>query len=316
MYLKFGKNIINQEVSALKTLSKELGSSFLKIVNTIIDTKGKVIISGVGKSGHIANKIASTMTSTGSRALFMHPTEASHGDLGILGKNDTVILLSNSGKSKELYDLANYCKKNKIKTILITSEKKCYLANIVNIKLFIPKIGEADSHNLVPTCSTTIMLALGDALALTASKKKNFTKNNFGSFHPGGNIGSKFIVIKDIMHKGKKIPLASASSKMSKVLLEMSSKGFGCVGILGPSKKLVGVITDGDLRRNMNKDFLTKKAIDIMNKKPKIIKDNYFVIDAIKILNENEITSLFIVNNTKDVKPIGIIHLHDCLRVG
>ncbi len=315
MFLKYGQKIISQEADALKALSKNLDPDFIKVVKVVLETKGKVIVSGVGKSGHIARKIASTMTSTGSKAIFIHPTEASHGDLGVFDSKDTIIMLSNSGKSKELLDLANYCKNNKIKTILITAESNCYLAKLVNNILLIPKITEAGSNNLAPTCSTTMMLALGDAIALTASNKKKFTKNDFGSFHPGGNIGAKFTLVKDIMHSNQFIPLAKESSDMSNVLIEMSQKGFGCVGIISKSKKLVGIITDGDLRRNMTKELLTKKAKDIMSKKPKVILENNLVTSAVKILNEKEITSLFIVKSLKDFKVIGIIHLHDCLRI-
>ena len=314
MLLKYGQDIITQEANSLKLLAKKLNSDFVKIVSLIIKTKGKVVISGVGKSGHIANKIASTMTSTGSKALFLHPTEASHGDLGILERKDTVICLSNSGKSTELLDIATYCKSNKIKSILITSEKECYLANLVSNVFVIPKISEA-GNNLAPSCSTTMMLALGDAIALTVSKKKKFTVKDFGMYHPGGNIGKKFILVKEIMHKDKNIPLATEHCKMSDALIEMSAKGFGCVGIINKSKKLVGVITDGDLRRNMTQNLLSKKTKDIMNLNPKIIFQNDFVTSAIKILNEKEITSLFIVKNKKDFTPIGVLHLHDCLRI-
>ena len=314
MLLKYGQDIIIQEANGLKLLAKSLNSDFVKIVSLIIRTKGKVIISGVGKSGHIANKIASTMTSTGSKALFLHPTEASHGDLGILESKDTVIFLSNSGKSSELLDIATYCKNNKIKSILITSEKECYLANLVNNIFEIPKISEA-GDNLAPSCSTTMMLALGDAIALTVSKKKKFTIKDFGSYHPGGNIGKKFTLIKEIMHTNKNIPLATENCKMSDALIEMSAKGFGCVGIINKSKRLVGVITDGDLRRNMTLNLLSKKTKDIMNRNPKIIFQNDFVSSAIKILNQKEITSLFIVKNKKDLTPIGVVHLHDCLKI-
>ena len=315
MFLKLSKNIIQEEAKALTLLSKSLNTNYNKILNLILKANGNIILSGVGKSGHIARKIASTLTSTGTPAYFIHPTEASHGDLGSIKKKDVLCLLSKSGKSKELLDLLYFTKKNNIKSILISSNKKSKLAQISSYNLIIPNIEEAGNNNLAPTTSTTMMLALGDAIALSISEHKKFSKIMFGKYHPGGNIGAKFIKVQDIMHKKNNIPLTSENTNMKAVIVKITNKNFGCIGILNQSKVLVGVITDGDLRRHMKGDLLNKKAKDVMSKNPKVITENTFVSDALKVINTYKITSLFIVKNLKNKKPSGIIHLHDCLRV-
>ena len=315
MFLKISKNIIEKEAQALMLLSKSLNSNYNKIVSLISTAKGNIILSGVGKSGHIARKIASTLTSTGTNAFYIHPTEASHGDLGSIRKNDILCLLSKSGQSKELLDLLYYTKKKKIKSILISSKNKSKLAQMSSFNLIIPNITEAGKNNIAPTTSTTMMLALGDAIALSISENKKFSKDMFGEYHPGGNIGSKFIKVRDIMHNEKSIPLTSENSNMKDVIIQITNKNFGCIGVLDKSKYLIGVITDGDLRRHMRSDLLNKKAREIMSKKPKVIDENTFVSDALKIINKYKITSLFIVKKLKDKKPSGIVHLHDCLRL-
>ena len=315
MFLKISKNIIEKEAQALMILSKSLNSSYNTIVGLISATKGNIILSGVGKSGHIARKIASTLTSTGTNAFYIHPTEASHGDLGAIRKNDILCLLSKSGQSKELLDLLYYANKKKIKSILISSKIKSKLAQMSSFNFIIPDITEAGKNNIAPTTSTTMMLALGDAIALSISENKKFSENMFGEYHPGGNIGSKFVKVKDIMHSEENIPLTSESSDMKDVIIQITNKNFGCIGVLNKSKYLIGVITDGDLRRHMRSDLLNKKARDIMSKNPKVIDENTFVSDALKIINKHKITSLFIVKKLKNKKPSGIIHLHDCLRL-
>ena len=315
MFLKLSQNIIKEESKALLLLSKSLGSDYEKILNLISKTNGNIILSGVGKSGHIARKIASTLTSTGTPAYFIHPTEASHGDLGSIKKRDILCLLSKSGNSKELLDLLYFAKKNNIKSILISSNQKSKLAQISLYNLIIPNIKEVGRNNIAPTTSTTMMLALGDAIALSLSEYKNFSKDRFGEFHPGGNIGAKFIKVQDIMHNKKNIPLTSENSNMKDVIVKITNKNFGCIGVLNQSKFLVGVITDGDLRRHMKDNLLNKKARDVMSKNPKVITENTFVSDALKIINNYKITSLFIVKDLINKKPSGIIHLHDCLRI-
>ncbi len=312
MVLKYAKAIIDQESAALKELSSSLSSTFTKSVEIISSVKGKVIISGVGKSGFVGKKIASTLNSVGVPSSFIHPTEASHGDLGLITKKDILIILSKSGKSKELYNLSNFATLEKIPTILISSSRLSKLVKQSTLVINIPNVEEAGENKLAPTTSTTMMLSLGDALALSASKKKKFSTKDFGKLHPGGNIGAKFITVNEIMHKLPKVPLARKSTNMKNIILKMSQKGFGCVGIIDDKKVLVGVITDGDLRRNMKGNILSKKAEEIMTKKPKIIaKDNY-IKDAIKIFYKEKITVLFVSENKISKMPIGIIHLHDC----
>ena len=312
MVLKYAKAIIDQESAALKKLSSSLNSTFTKSVEIISSVKGKVIISGVGKSGFVGKKIASTLNSVGVPSSFIHPTEASHGDLGLITKKDILIILSKSGKSKELYDLSNFAKFKKIPIILISSSRLSKLVEQSTLVINIPNVDEAGENKLAPTTSTTMMLSLGDALALSASKKKKFSTKDFGKLHPGGNIGAKFITVNEIMHKLPQVPLAGKSTNMKDIILKMSQKGFGCVGIIDDKKVLVGVITDGDLRRNMKGNILSKKAEEIMTKKPKIIaKDNY-IKDAIKVFYKEKITVLFVSENKISKMPIGIIHLHDC----
>ena len=312
MILKYAKAIIDQESAALKKLSSSLSSTFTKSVEVISSVKGKVIISGVGKSGFVGKKITSTLNSVGIPSSFIHPTEASHGDLGLITKKDILIILSKSGKSKELYDLSNFATFKKIPTILISSSRLSKLVKQSTLVINIPNVEEAGENKLAPTTSTTMMLSLGDALALSASKKKKFSTKDFGKLHPGGNIGAKFITVNEIMHKLPQVPLAEKSTNMKDIILKMSQKGFGCVGIIDGKKVLVGVITDGDLRRNMKGNILSKKAEEIMTKKPKIIaKDNY-IKDAIKIFYKEKITVLFVSENKISKMPIGIIHLHDC----
>ncbi|MAK09225.1 MAG: KpsF/GutQ family sugar-phosphate isomerase [Rhodobacteraceae bacterium] len=315
MFLRISKNIIKKEAQALLLLSKSLDNNYNKIVSLISTTKGNIFLSGVGKSGHIARKIASTLTSTGTNAFYIHPTEASHGDLGSIKKNDIICLLSKSGQSKELLDLLYYANKKKIKSILISSKNKSKLAQMSSFNLIIPNIAEAGKNNIAPTTSTTMMLALGDAIALSISENKNFSEKMFGEYHPGGNIGFKFIKVKDIMHSEKNIPLTFENTNMKDVIVQITNKNFGCIGVLDKSKLLIGVITDGDLRRHMKNDLLNKKARNIMSRNPKIIDENTFVSDALKIINEHKITSLFIVKKLKSKKLSGIIHLHDCLRL-
>ena len=312
MLLKYAKTIINEESSALKKLSLSLDNAFTKSVKKISSTKGNIIISGVGKSGYIAKKIASTMNSLAISSSFIHPTEASHGDLGFISKKDILIILSKSGKSKELTDLNNFALYKKIPVILITCNSNCKFAQNTPYKIILPDLDEAGENKLAPTTSTTMMLALGDALALSVSKSKNFSMQEFGKLHPGGNIGAKFITVKEIMHKVPNVPLANEKTNMKSIILKISQKGFGCVGIVNNKKSLVGIITDGDLRRNMGADILNKNAQEVMIKSPKTIFKNRYIKEALEIFNKEKITVLFVLNNASSKVPIGIIHLHDC----
>lgn len=306
--LAVAEKCIKIELDGLKKLKFSLNSQFVTAVKSILDSKGKLILSGIGKSGHIANKIASTFTSTGIVSIFLHPVEASHGDLGIIEKKDTVILISNSGETSELNDIINYCKKNDVKIICITSNSKSTLANNANIKLILPVHIEADPLGIAPTTSTTLALVLGDVLCSTVLKYKKFDKQAFKKFHPGGKIGKNLKTLGDIMSSD--LPLINLQSKMSEVVLVMTEKKFGCAIIIDKNKKLCGIITDGDLRRSIHDDILRKQAKTIMRKKPVMASRNTLVSSAINIMKKNSISSLIISNKNT---PEGIVNLKQCL---
>ncbi len=311
MEIKTGRQVIDIEIKALNLLKKYISKDFVKVVNLLLKNKGKIVVSGIGKSGHIASKIASTLSSVGSPSFYIHPSEANHGDLGMLEKKDAVILISNSGETSELINLILYCKKLRIPIISITSELNSTLSRESTLNLLIPKSVEACPLELAPTSSTTCTLALGDALAVTLLKKKKFTESDFRELHPGGKLGQMLSEVKDVMKINLDIPLIVESKKMSHAILEMTSKGEGCVGVISEQNELIGIITDGDIRRNMNPNLLDKNVKEIMTKKPKTLSPSTLISKALKIMNEESITNIFI---TKQKKPIGIIHMHDILK--
>ena len=311
MEIKTGRQVIDIEIKALNLLKNYISKDFVKVVNLLLKNKGKIIVSGIGKSGHIASKIASTLSSVGSPSFYIHPSEANHGDLGMLEKKDVVILISNSGETSELINLILYCKKLGIPIISITSELNSTLSRESNLNLLIPKNVEACPLELAPTSSTTCTLALGDALAVTLLKKKKFTESDFRELHPGGKLGQMLSEVKDVMKINLDIPLIVESKKMSYAILEMTSKGEGCVGVVSKKNQLIGIITDGDIRRNMNPELLDKNVKEVMTRKPKTLSPNTLISKALKIMNEESITNIFI---TKQKKPIGIIHMHDILK--
>ncbi len=311
MEIKTGRLVIDIEIKALNLLKNYISTDFVKVVNLLLKNKGKIIVSGIGKSGHIASKIASTLSSVGSPSFYIHPSEANHGDLGMLEKKDVVILISNSGETSELINLILYCKKLGIPIVSITSELDSTLSRESNLNLLIPKNIEACPLELAPTSSTTCTLALGDALAVTLLKKKKFTESDFRELHPGGKLGQMLSKVKDVMKMNSNIPLIAESKKMSYAILEMTSKGEGCVGVVSTKRELIGIITDGDIRRNMNPKLLDKNVKEIMTRKPKTLSPNTLISKALKIMNEESITNIFI---TKQKKPIGIIHMHDILK--
>ena len=311
MEIKTGRQVIDIEIKALNLLKNYISKDFVKVVNLLLKNKGKIIVSGIGKSGHIASKIASTLSSVGSPSFYIHPSEANHGDLGMLEKKDVVILISNSGETSELINLILYCKKLGVPIISITSEPNSTLSRESNLNLLIPKNIEACPLELAPTSSTTCTLALGDALAVTLLKKKKFTESDFRELHPGGKLGQMLSEVKDVMKINLDIPLIVESKKMSYAILEMTSKGEGCVGVVSKKNQLIGIITDGDIRRNMNPELLDKNVKEVMTRKPKTLSPNTLISKALKIMNEESITNIFI---TKQKKPIGIIHMHDILK--
>tara|TARA_B100000029_G_scaffold181928_1_gene179559 strand:+ start:438 stop:1376 length:939 start_codon:yes stop_codon:yes gene_type:complete len=312
MDIKVGKNVISLEIKALELLKENLNETFQKVINLLFETKGKIVISGIGKSGHIASKIASTLSSVGSPSFFIHPSEANHGDLGMITKQDCVILISNSGETLELINLILYCKKQKIPIIAITSEEKSTLAKKSDFALLIPKNVEACPLELAPTSSTTCTLSLGDALAVTLLKKREFTSKDFLELHPGGKLGKILQRVSDVMKTKKLMPLINENKNVSEAILEMTSKGQGCVGVLSKNRnKLVGIVTDGDLRRHMSSNLLEKKVTEIMTRNPKTLSPETLVSDALNLMNQQSITNYFI---TEKMKPLGIIHLHDILK--
>ena len=309
-----GVNVLKLEAAAMQLLSQSLTSEFYNAVDLLSKCKGKIVLTGMGKSGHISQKIAATFCSTGSPAQYIHPAEASHGDLGNISRDDVVIILSNSGETLELYNIISFSNKMKLPVVSISGKIKSTLSENSTINLVIPNVKEACPNGLAPTTSTTLMLGLGDALCVALMEKKKFTKDDFLEFHPGGNLGAKLKPISAIMHTGDSLPLIQTGSMMSEALIEMTRKGFGIVGVVSKNKKLTGVISDGDLRRNMEK-LLDKDVTSVMTKSPVILKPKTKVADALNIMNKHKITSVFVVKENLPKLPIGIVHLHDCLRL-
>jgi arabinose-5-phosphate isomerase len=303
---------IETEIEGLKSLIDFFDEKYVKTVDLILNCKGRVIISGMGKSGHIANKISATLASTGTPAFFIHPAEASHGDLGMITAQDVVILLSNSGETKELRDIIYYCKRFEIPIVGIVRKQDSELANASTIPLVIPAVKEANNVN-APTTSTTMMLALGDCLAVSLIEARGFNSENFGTFHPGGKLGSAFLKVFEFMRKDSQIPIVKFNTKMSEVIIEMTSKHLGCTAVVDNENKMIGIITDGDLRRHLNQNFFAEIAENIMTKNPITIVKESLAIEAFTLMNKKSITSIFVLENHK---IIGVLHLHDCLKAG
>jgi arabinose-5-phosphate isomerase len=310
----YGKSVIETEISGAKKLFKSINSDFAKAISKLSKIKGKVIITGVGKSGHIASKISSTMSSTGTISQYCSPTDMSHGDLGIITKNDAIIIISNSGKSEEIRDLLDFANKNKVFVIGITSNVKSTLYKSCNIPLLIPNSKEACSIGLAPTTSTTMSLILGDAICVSLMKIKNFKIKDYKMIHPGGALGANMLQVEDIMHTGKKMPIVLENSSMRSVIVEMTKKSFGHVAVKNKKNRLIGIVTDGDLRRHIRKALLDVDVKEIMSSKPMLICKDELVFNILQKMNANKITCLFVVNNFREKKPIGVIHIHDCIR--
>ncbi len=304
---------IDTEIDALNELKTLLDDNLTKALNLIEQTKGRVIVTGMGKSGHIGKKIAASLASTGTPSFFMHPAEASHGDLGMVTNDDIIIAISNSGESRELIDILNYSKRFGIKLISITKNPDSSLGKAGDIVLRLPLSKEACPLGLAPTSSTTATLVLGDILTVAMIERKGFSKTQFNQRHPGGKLGSILQKVKDIMHTGDEMPILKTNATINEIILEMTSKRLGCVGFVDDNNNFCGMFTDGDLRRCINKDLKNAKAQDIMTKDPITVSKDLFASEAIKILNEKKITNLFVV---EDNKAIGVIHIHDLLKSG
>ena len=312
--INYGKKVLQTELVGIKKLNQAIDQNFDKAVRLLSKVKGKVIVTGVGKSGHIASKISSTMSSTGTPSQYCTPTDMSHGDLGVVSKKDAIIIISNSGNSNELTNLLSFAKKQSILVIGISSNSKGELSKASTVNLKLPNSKEACAIGLAPTTSTTMALIIGDAICVSLMKIKNFKMSDYKKLHPGGALGLQMLQVNEIMHKKNKMPLVFENANMRSTLIEMSKKSFGHVGVKNNEDKLVGVITDGDLRRHLKKDFFNLAARKIMTRKPKLILRDNLVSNALNIMNKNKITCLFVVNDLKDKIPIGIIHIHDCVR--
>jgi len=313
--------------SALRTLEAEasgvealaaairdrLGPAFIAAIDLIRASQGRVIVTGMGKSGHVGRKIAATFASTGTPALFVHPGEASHGDLGMIANNDVILALSWSGETAELKNLTDYSRRFRIGLIAITANADSTLAKTADVVLAMPQAREACPHNLAPTTSSLMQLAIGDALAIALLESHGFTATDFGLLHPGGKLGALLKMVRDLMHAGTSVPLAPLGTAMSDAILEMSTKGFGCVGITDARGLLVGIITDGDLRRHMRNNLLDARVDEIMTREPKTVRPDQLISETLDILNSLKVTALFAVEAGK---PVGIIHVHDLLRAG
>ncbi len=309
-----GKEVINTELKGIKKLNKSINQNFAKAVEVLSRVRGRVIVTGVGKSGHIASKISSTMSSTGTPSQYCSPTDMSHGDLGVISKKDALIIISNSGNSYELDNLIKFAKKYSISIIGISSNSESDLIKASDISIVMPNATEACSIGLAPTTSTTMALIIGDALCVALMKMKKFKLSDYKKLHPGGSLGIKMLQVQDIMHSKKKMPIVTEESSMKSVLIEMTKKSFGHVGVKNKKNQLIGIITDGDLRRKINKNFFEYNAKMLMTLKPILIEKDCLVIDSLNIMNKNKITCLFVVEKQKNKVPIGIIHIHDCLR--
>ena len=306
---KVGQEVIKLESIALAKLSKSLDKDFIKAVELISKQNGKIIVSGVGKSGNIAGKIAASFTSTGIPAIYLNPVDASHGDMGIVEKNDVLVILSNSGESHELADLINFSKKKKIKIISITSSKKSLLSKNSDIGLVLPPHSEADKLQTIPTTSTTMSLALGDALCCAVLSLRKFDKKSFSELHPGGKIGKKLKTLSDIMDID--IPIIQSNSSIIDAVLMMTEKKYGCVVVLDRNKEIKGIITDGDLRRSIEKIDMKEKATNIMKSRPIVATSDLLISSAIVLMNKHSITSLIVARQNK---PIGIVNIKKCLE--
>ncbi len=308
--------VLRTEAEALGALADGLDGSFVRAVDTFLGITGRVIVTGMGKSGHVGRKIAATLASTGTPAFFVHPGEASHGDLGMIERRDAVLALSNSGKARELSDLIAYTRRFAIPLVAVTANAQSPLAEAADILLQLPARPEAGSLGLAPTTSTTMQMALGDALAVVLFERRGFTPEDFKVFHPGGSLGQQLARVRDLMHTGDELPLMPSGRTMAEALVAMSAKGFGCVGVTDPATgALLGIITDGDLRRHMAPDLTGRAVETVMTPSPRTIHPTALAAACLALMNLRtpRITNLFVV---EDDRPVGLIHVHDLLRAG
>ncbi|MGD9806726.1 MAG: SIS domain-containing protein [Hyphomicrobiaceae bacterium] len=306
--------IEEQGLAALRAkLGNGLGEAFEKAVARLAEARGRVIVTGIGKSGHVGQKVAATFASTGTPAFFVHPTEAAHGDLGMIARDDVVLALSWSGETAELSGILTYSRRFNVGLIAMTSRHDSALGKAADVVLELPRAKEACPHGLAPTTSTTMQLALGDCLAIALLERKGFTAHDFRVFHPGGSLGAQLKHVSDLMHKGDALPLVPLDTTMGEVIVTMTTKSFGCVGVVDETGQLAGMITDGDLRRHMGDGLLARSAADIMTRRPNTLTPGALASAALEQINSLKRTQMFVVENGR---PVGIVHVHDLLRAG
>jgi arabinose-5-phosphate isomerase len=318
--LTAARRVLAAASEALKVLADTLDGDFTRAVDVMLAAQdhqrpGRVIVSGMGKSGHVARKIAATLSSTGTPAYFVHPAEASHGDMGAITRQDVLLLLSWGGETAELSDLITYAKRCGIPIIAIGANPDSTLIKAADVKLLLPHAPEACPMGLAPTTSTTMMLSLGDALAVALMERKGFSADQYRDFHPGGSLGRALIRVSDLMHSGESVPLARETTGMGDLLLIMASGRLGCVGIVDQAGALIGIVTDGDIRRHVASGIENRTAAEVMTSGPKIARPDQLAAEALALMTEKKITQLFVLAEG-DAKPLGVIHIHDCLRAG
>ncbi|MFP5454357.1 MAG: SIS domain-containing protein [Alphaproteobacteria bacterium] len=313
--LATGRDVLDLEARSLLHLRDALDKSFADAVSLILVTRGRVVVSGMGKSGHIARKMAATFASTGTPAIFVHPGEAAHGDLGMLLAGDLLIALSNSGATPELRPITDYARDIGCPIVAISAQQHSPLAQGATVSIILPPVRESCPVNISPTTSTTLMLALGDALAVAAMEQRGITREQLERLHPGGSIGLRLQPVNEIMHGGEKLPLVTAATPMRDAIVVMTEKSLGIAGVVDADGRLVGTITDGDLRRNVDRLF-TSRAADVMTRGPKTVPDGTYAEDALSILTNNKITALFVMDHVDPGRPVGLVHIHDFHRLG
>ena len=312
--LAVARRVLGLAADALTSLSQGLDGAFSKAVDAILAAKGRVIVSGMGKSGHVGRKVAATLSSTGTPAYFVHPAEASHGDMGAITPDDVLLLLSKGGETEELANLLTYAKRFHIPMIAIAARGDSTLARAADVALLLPEAPESCAIGMAPTTSTTMMMALGDALAVALMERRGFDAERYRDFHPGGSLGRALIRVCDLMHKGDEVPLGPEDMPMQDVLLAMASGRLGCVGIVDAAGALVGIVTDGDVRRHAVQGLEGRKAAEVMTRDPKVAGPDQLAAEALSLMTEKKITQLFVLR--PDATPVGVIHIHDCLRAG
>lgn len=314
--LNVARSVLRTEAAGLHALAAALTEGFARAVDLLAAAAGRVVVSGMGKSGLVARKVAATLASTGTPALFVHPAEASHGDLGMVVEGDAVLALSNSGETAELADLVAHSRRFGLPLVAITARLDSTLARASDVALTLPAAVEACPMGLAPTTSTTMQMALGDALAVALLRRRGFTAADFHQIHPGGRLGSRLRRVRDLMHQGEALPLAAPGTPMDRALLLMTEKRFGCLGIADLDGRLIGIVTDGDLRRAMGPDLLTRRVSEVMTTAPRTIGPDALAGEALHVMNARErpITALFVVDS--GTRPLGILHIHDLLRAG